>query len=91
MKAITMMISDAVVLGSLRWGAKDTNCHFSVEDADWATSDKPVVLGSDGCVRVFDSELKSCHSAINVLEMPGVCVCVCVCPFSMCSMCAMWY
>ena len=71
-KAITMMISDAVVLGSLRWGAKDANCHFSVEDADWATSDKPVVLGSDGCVRVFDSELKSCHSAINVLEMPGV-------------------
>lgn len=60
-----------VLLGHLKWGSKDSNCHFSVEDADWATSDKPIVLGSDGCVRVYDSELKMCHSVLNVLQMPG--------------------
>ena len=69
-KAITMLLSDAV-LGSLKWGSKDSNCHFSVEDADWATSDKPVVLGSDGCLRVFDTELRSCTSVLNILEMGG--------------------
>jgi hypothetical protein len=68
-KAITMLLSDAV-LGTLKWGTtKDSNCHFAVEDADWATSDKPVVLGNDGCVRVFDTELRTCHSVLNVLEM----------------------
>ena len=66
-----MLLSDAV-LGTLKWGtAKDSNCHFAVEDADWATSDKPVVLGNDGCVRVFDTELRTCHSVLNVLEMEG--------------------
>ena len=65
-----MLLSDSV-LGSLRWGQKDSNCQFAVEDADWATSDKPVVLGNDGCLRVFDSELRSCHSVLNVLEMGG--------------------
>ena len=69
MKPITLL-SD-VVLGQLKWGTKDTNCHYSVEDADWATSDKPVVLGSDRCVRVYDSELRTCHSVLNVLEMSG--------------------
>ena len=66
-----MLLSDAV-LGTLKWGTtKDSNCHFAVEDADWATSDKPVVLGNDGCVRVFDTELRTCHSVLNVLEMGG--------------------
>ena len=66
-----MLLSDAV-LGTLKWGtAKDSNCHFAVEDADWATSDKPVVLGNDGCMRVFDTELRTCHSVLNVLEMGG--------------------
>ena len=60
-----------VVLGFLKWGAKDSNCHFSVEDADWATSDKPIVITSDGCVRVYDSELKTCHSVLNVLDVRG--------------------
>lgn len=60
-----------MVLGHLKWGSKDANCHFTVEDVDWATSDKPIVLGNDGCVRVYDSELKSCHSVFNVLEMNG--------------------
>ena len=60
-----------VVLGHLKWGPKDGNCHFSVEDADWATSDKPIVLGSDGCVRVYDSDLRSCRSVLNVLETCG--------------------
>lgn len=62
-----------VILGHLKWGTKDSNCNFSVEDADWATSDKPILLGSDGCVRVYDSELKTCHSVLNVLQMPGEC------------------
>ena len=67
----TISLLSDVVLGHLKWGPKDSSCHFSVEDADWATSDKPIVLGSDGCVRVYDAELKNCHSVVNVLEMGG--------------------
>lgn len=60
-----------VILGHLKWGPKDSNCHFSVEDADWVSSDKPILLGSDKCVRVYDSELRTCRSVLNVLEMGG--------------------
>lgn len=42
-----------------------------MEDADWATSDKPVILCGDGCVRVYDSGLKTCNSVLNLLDTEG--------------------
>ena len=60
-----------VLLGQLRWGGRDNSCHFSLEDVDWATSDKPIALCSDGCVRVYDTTLRICHSILNVMEAEG--------------------
>jgi len=66
-------IRDAVgdaLLGQLKWGPKEAN-HFIVEDADWATSDKPVLLTSDGCVRVYDLKLQHCQAVVNTQEFAG--------------------
>ena len=67
----TSLSLQQVLLGQLRWGSRDNSCHFSVEDVDWATSDKPITLCSDGCVRVYDTTLKTCHSIFNVTEAEG--------------------
>ena len=69
------------MLSQMKWGAKDRG----VEDADWATSDKVVLLSSDRCVRVYDINLKHCQYSVDTTELAGVCgcgcrrVCGCVC------------
>ncbi len=55
------------VLSQLKWGPKDA----SIEDADWATSDKVVLLTSDGCVRVCEVSLKHSQSPVNTSELSG--------------------
>ncbi len=56
----------------MKWaGGKDSSHQLSVEDADWVTSDKPAVLTSDGCVRIFDVKLHSCQSVITLQELQG--------------------
>ena len=40
--------------GQIKWGRGEA----CVEDADWASSDKPVLLTSDGCVHVSDCNLQ---------------------------------
>ena len=43
-----------------------------VEDADWASSDKPVVLMSDGCIHVLDCSLMlSINVEMNSRELEG--------------------
>ncbi|XP_033632855.1 WD repeat-containing protein 11-like isoform X3 [Asterias rubens] len=37
-------------------------------DADWAASDKPIVVSSDGCIRVYDIKLKTTCSAMDYAE-----------------------
>ena len=60
------------VLGQLKWGSKDASPHpFPVEDADWATSDKPVLLTSDCCVRVYDIKLQHCQTLISTQSFAG--------------------
>ena len=60
------------VLGQLKWGSKDASPHPSpVEDADWATSDKPVLLTSDCCVRVYDVKLQHCQTLISTQSFAG--------------------
>ena len=59
------------LISQLKWSAKEPGSHLVVEDADWATSDKPVLLTGDGCVRVFDIKLQHCQSAINISEYSG--------------------
>ena len=67
------------LISQLKWGAKESGSNLVVEDADWATSDKPVLLTGDGCVRVFDVKLQHCQSIVSISDFTGVCVCVCVC------------
>ena len=59
------------LLGQLKWGSVKENSSQLVVDADWATSDKPVLLTNDGCIRVYDTKLQSCHSAIVLQEFGG--------------------
>ena len=40
-------------------------------DADWAASDKPIVVSSDGCIRVYDIKLKTTCSAMDYAEFAG--------------------
>ena len=54
----------------MKWGPRDGD--RAIEDCDWATSDKVVLLTSDSCVRVFDVSLKCCQSAIDTTEFAGV-------------------
>lgn len=55
------------VLSQQKWGVKD-RC---VLDTDWATSDKLVLLSSDGCVRVCGVSLKHSLSPISTTELAG--------------------
>ena len=43
-----------------------------VEDADWASSDKPIILTSDGCIHVLDCSLQlSAAVEMNSRELEG--------------------
>lgn len=57
------------MLGQLKWGPKESN--IVVEDAEWATSDKPILLTSDGCVRIYDLQLTHCQSTVSVDDFAG--------------------
>ena len=70
-------VGEEGLISQLKWGVKESGSHLVVEDADWATSDKPVLLTGDGCVRVFDLKLQQCQCAISTSDFIGVCVCVC--------------
>lgn len=60
------------LIAQLKWGGREAaGSHLVVEDADWATSDKPVILTGDGCVRVFDLKLQQCQSIVNIADFPG--------------------
>ena len=50
-----------------------------VEDADWAASDKPVVITSDGCLRIMDLFLLGSSSPLMDRECLGKIACL-ICP-----------
>jgi hypothetical protein len=62
---------DEGMIAQLKWGGREAGSHLMVEDADWATSDKPVLLTGDGCVRVFDIKLQHCQSVVTVTDFAG--------------------
>ena len=64
-------IGEEGLISQLKWGGRDASSHLVVEDADWATSDKPVLLTGDGCVRVFDIKLQQCQSVVTVADFAG--------------------
>ena len=45
----------------MKWGLKESG-GLVVEDVEWATSDQPMLLTSDGVVRVYDLSLQICQS-----------------------------
>ncbi|XP_065883318.1 WD repeat-containing protein 11-like isoform X2 [Dysidea avara] len=60
------------VCGQIKWGRGEA----CVEDADWASSDKPVLLTSDGCVHVSDCNLQISNNvemSSRELEEPLFC------------------
>ena len=60
------------LISQLKWGGREAGSHLVVEDADWATSDKPVLLTGDGCVRVFDIKLQQCQSVVTIADFAGM-------------------
>lgn len=65
-------IGDEGLISQLKWGGREAGSHLVVEDADWATSDKPVLLTGDGCVRVFDIKLQQCQSVVTITDYAGM-------------------
>lgn len=64
---------DEGMIAQLKWGGREAaGSHLVVEDADWATSDKPVLLTSDGCVRIFDIKLQHSQSVITLADFAGL-------------------
>lgn len=56
-----------------------------MEDADWASSDKPILLTSDGCIHVLDCSLTlSVNVEMNAKELEGIFVCCHICCLSFC-------
>ena len=43
-----------------------------VIDAEWGQSDKPVVLMSDGCIRIFDLTMKKASSPMVDWDLEGM-------------------
>ena len=64
-------VAEEGVISQLKWGVKESSSSLVVEDADWATSDKPVLLTGDGCVRVFDIKLHQCQTVIAIADFAG--------------------
>ena len=65
-------VGEEGLISQLKWGGREAGSHLLVEDADWATSDKPVLLTGDGCVRVFDIKLQHCQSAVTISDFAGI-------------------
>ena len=78
------------MLSQFKW-SKD---ELSTLEVDWASSDKPICLMSDGTVRVFDIKMSSCSSCHGYDEYRGecLCTCTCVCTLNTCMyMCVSMY
>ena len=43
---------------------------FKCFDIDWCSCDRPIILTSDGCIRIFDINLKQIPSQLNYLKYP---------------------
>ena len=52
------------VLAQIKW----TKDQSSVDNAEWANSDKPVLLMSSGVVQMWDISLKQCHTPMSADE-----------------------
>lgn len=53
----------------MKWGRGETT---AVEDADWASSDKPILLTCDGCIHVLDCSLQlTINVEMNCRELEG--------------------
>ena len=69
------------MLSQFKW-SKD---ELSTLEVDWASSDKPICLMSDGTVRVFDIKMSLCSSCHGYNEYRGECLCVymytCMCVY----------
>ncbi len=65
------------MISSLRWGPKESG-QVLVEDADWAASDKTVVIANDGSVRVYDLGFQLCQSAFTLADFRGQTAAVCM-------------
>ncbi len=44
-----------------------------VVDAEWAGSDRPLVVTASGCVHVFDISLKNASSSTDQWDLTGQC------------------
>ena len=49
------------MLAHIKW----TQDQSSVDNAEWADSDKPVLLMSSGVVQMWDISLKQCHAPMS--------------------------
>ena len=62
-----------VLLSHMKWGGKELGGGLVVEDVDWATSDQPMLLTSDGVVRVYDLSLQICQSDFTLASFNSQC------------------
>ena len=63
-----------VLISHIKWGAKELGGGLAVEDVDWATSDQPMLLTSDGVVRVYDLSLQICQSDFTLASFNSQCI-----------------
>lgn len=52
----------------MKWGGPKEAGVLTVEDVDWATSDQPMVVTSDGTVRIYDLALQTCQSDFTLAD-----------------------
>ncbi len=62
------------MISQLKWGGKEADGGVVVEDVDWATSDKPIIITSDGVVRIYDLSLQKCQSEFTLAEFKSIAV-----------------
>lgn len=66
-KTRCMFFLKAKVLGSV----KTSRDQLSVIDSDWLSSSLPMLLPSDGSVRILDASMKSANSPISEKDLSG--------------------
>ncbi len=67
----------------MKWSVKDD---LSVEDIEWGSSDRPLLLMSDGTVRLYNIKMTECNSPSPahyiglylIVNVVGVSLCGCV-------------
>ena len=55
------------MISQMKWGLKEA-IGLVVEDADWATSDQPLLVTGDGAVRIYDLSLQICQSDFTLAD-----------------------